>query len=113
MSTSLTVNLVFGLYIPKGHPLLSVLDPGEYGDVTLDPVSCMGGSDEGYVLYASASKVRVLRDRDGYDFPNPLIRLDSLGGEKAHRTALAGFLARHPGMPHMGVPGWLIQTDVG
>lgn len=75
MSVSLTVRWVFGYHVKSEKPF--GLDHDEYGACNVESVECMGGNS-GSLVFATASEVCLLNDRNGYEFDHPVITVDDL-----------------------------------
>lgn len=112
MGVSLTVRWVFGYHDPTGEAFGLAHD--EYDDVLVEAVECMGG-DSGSLIFATASEVRLLNDRDGYEFDHPVFTINDLPPTEPFVATLKDFLeeyvpeASRPKTP----PKWILHTDCG
>lgn len=108
MSVSLTIRWVFGYRLPKRH----TLDCIDYGECTLDPIECMG-SGGGYVLFANASEIRHLNDRDGIEYDKPLWSFDQLPPTEEFVQELDRFFEAEGITRPTEPPRWFLHTDLG
>ncbi len=112
MSVSLTIRWVFGYYDPTGKSFGLYSD--DYGDCRVDPVECMCTKDGGTLIYAIASEVAHLNDRNGYEYDHSVVTLGDLPPVEAFVESLNGLLAtvaeeKRP----KGPPQWILHTDMG
>ena len=111
MSVSLTVRWVFGYHDPTGKAF--GLDHDEYDGVTVGSVECMGG-DSGSLIFATASKVRLLNDRDGYQFDHPVFAFGDLPPTEPFIKDLNRLLETVPEANRPKVaPQWILHMDLG
>lgn len=112
MSVSLTVRWVFGYHDSTGDAF--GLEHDEYDKVNVEAVECMGG-DSGSLIFATASEVRLLNDRNGYEFDRPVMTFEDLPPTAPFIETLKDFLeeyvpeASRPKTP----PKWILHTDCG
>lgn len=111
MSVSLNVRWVFGYHDPTGEAF--GLYHEEYGDCTVGDVECMGG-DSGSLIYATASTIRVLNDRDGYEFPRPVYTIEDLPPTQPFIKSLDKLLGQVPENKRpKEAPRWILHVDMG
>lgn len=114
MSVSLTVRWVFGYHDPDDDAY--GLDYDEYPDfgVNVEAVECMGGNS-GSLIFASASQVTVINDRNGYQFDHPVMTLDNLPPTDPFVESLKRFMEEY--LPEAcrpkEAPRWILHTDMG
>ncbi len=112
MSVSLTVRWVFGYHDPTGKAF--GLDHDEYKGVNVEAVECMGG-DSGSLIFATASEVLVLNDRNGYEFDRPVMTFTDLPQPSPFIATLREFLEKY--LPEASrpkvAPRWILHTDCG
>ncbi len=112
MSVSLTVRWVFGYHDPTGKAF--GLDHDEYDGCNVEHVECMGG-DSGSLIFATASEVRVLNDRNGYEFDHPVMTFEELPPTAPFIATLREFLEKY--LPEASrpkvAPRWILHTDCG
>ena len=112
MSVSLTVRWVFGYHDPTGKSF--GLDHDEYDGCNVEHVECMGG-DSGSLIFATASEVLVLNDRNGYEFEHPVMTFNDLPPTEPFIETLKDFLEEY--VPEASrpksLPRWILHTDCG
>lgn len=112
MSVSLTVRWVFGYHDPTGDAF--GLEHDEYDGCNVEAVECMGG-DSGSLIFASASEVRLLNDRDGYQFDHAVFTLEELPPTAPFIATLQDFMEKYvskAGRPKTQ-PKWILHMDCG
>lgn len=113
MSVSLTIRWVFGYHIMTNKPF--GLDRDEYQDCgcNVEAVECMGG-DTGSLVFATASEVRILNDRNGYDFDKAVFTFECLPPTAPFIASLQKLLRDVPeDLRPVNPPKWILHTDMG
>lgn len=111
MSTSLTIRWIFGYLDPTGKSF--GLENDHYGDCVVEAAECMGGSKD-TLVYAKASEVIHLNDRNGYDYKKPVFSFSDLPPTADFAKALKRLLAKVPLQDRpKSKPQWFLHTDMG